>query len=420
MSIGPSPPSLADVVAAQTRIAGAIVRTPTHHATTLSRLYGTDLWFKFENLQFTASFKERGALNKLLTLSPEELTRGVVAASAGNHAQAVAYHARRLGTTATIVMPKTTPFLKVTNTEVLGATVVQHGTNVDDARRRALELSEEHGWVSIQPFDDPQVIAGQGTLGIEFLEDAPPLDVLIVPVGGGGLMSGVATVARALSPHTRLIGVQSERFCAMTHLHHARRADGSSARSNAHVPPHPFSADYSLADGIAVKTPGELTRRIIESLVDDILLVSEAALEQAVNHFLEFEKVVVEGAGAAALAAVIEHTSAFAGKRVGCVVSGGNIDPRTLADIIMRGLVRTGRLARLRLDVHDLPGSLAELTRIVAEAGANVVDVVHERVFLASSTQRTRLSIEIATRHHDHVKQVAEMLRAAGHDVEIT
>lgn len=419
MTIEPSLPSLADVEAARARVAGAIVRTPTRHAETLSRLYGTELWFKFDNLQFTASFKERGALNKLLSLSPEELTRGVVAASAGNHAQAVAYHAKRLGASATIVMPNTTPFLKVTNTEVLGATVVQHGTNVDDARRKALELSEERGLVSISPFDDPWVIAGQGTLALEFLEDAAPLDVLIVPIGGGGLMSGVATAARALSPHTRLIGVQSERFCAMTHLHHAQRTDSVSRAADVHLPRDPFSAD-TLADGIAVKTPGELTRRIIESLVDDLLLVSEAALEQAVNHFLEFEKMVVEGAGAAALAAVIQHTSLFAGKRVGCVVSGGNIDPRTLADIIMRGLVRTGRLARLRLDVRDLPGSLAELTRIVAEAGANVVDVVHERVFLASSTQRTRLSIEIATRHHAHVNQVAEMLRAAGHDVEVT
>lgn len=413
-------PSLADITAAHARIADNIVRTATRHAVTSSRLFGAELWFKYENAQFTSSFKERGALNKLLCLSPEELRRGVVAASAGNHAQAVAYHAKRLGTTATIVMPQTTPFLKVTNTEVLGATVVQHGSSVDDSRNKARELAEEHGFVSIQPFDDPHVIAGQGTLGVEFVEDAPPLDMLVVPVGGGGLMAGVATAARALSPKTQIIGVQVERFCAMTHLLHARRTSGVvDPVAMSHPSLGPYSAD-TLADGIAVKTPGELTRQIIADLVDEMLLVSEAALEQAVNHFLEFEKTVVEGAGAAALACVIEHPNLFAGKRVGCVVSGGNIDPRTLADTVMRGLARSGRLARLRMAVRDLPGSLATLTRIVADAGANVVDVAHERVFLASPTQRTRLTLEIATRNLEHIEHVAARLRAAGHEVEVS
>ena len=413
-------PSMADILDARARINGSIVHTATMHAVTSSRLFGAELWFKYENAQFTSSFKERGALNKLLTLSPEELGRGVVAASAGNHAQAVAHHARRLGAAATIVMPQTTPFLKVTNTEVLGAKVVQHGSSVDDARQKARELAEQHGFISIQPFDDPLVIAGQGTLGVEFIEDAPPLDMLVVPVGGGGLMAGVAIAARALSPRTQIVGVQVERFCAMTHLVRARRATGGSAPFElSHPALGPYSAD-TLADGIAVKTPGELTRQVISSLVDEMLLVSEAALEEAVNHFLEFEKTVVEGAGAAALACVIEHPQFFAGKRVGCVVSGGNIDPRTLADTIMRGLARSGRLARLRMAVRDLPGSLATLTRIVADAGANVVDVAHERVFLASPTQRTRLTLEVATRNLEHVEHVAAQLRAAGHEVEIS
>lgn len=409
-----------DVRAAHARIAPLIVRTPTRRSITLSELYGAELWFKFDNLQFTSSFKERGALNKLLSLTAEERERGVVAASAGNHAQAVAYHARRLGMAATIVMPVTTPFIKVTNTEVLGATVVQHGLSVDDARQKARELAESEGLVQIPPFDDKLVIAGQGTLGVEFVEDAAPLDVLLVPVGGGGLMAGVAIAVKGLSPTTQLIGVQAERFCAMSRFIQAHRAGAALDETPLlHPSLGPFSAD-TLADGIAVKTPGELTRRILCDLVDDMVQVSESSLERAVNALLEFEKTVVEGAGAAALAAVIEHTARFADKRVGCVVSGGNIDPRMMADTVMRGLVRTGRLARLRIDVRDLPGALADLTRIIADAGANIVDVVHERVFMTSPMQRTRLSIEVATRNHAHARQVAEMLRAAGHAVEIS
>jgi threonine dehydratase len=416
----PTAPTIADIRAAHARIAPLIVRTPTRRSNTLSELYGAELWLKFDNLQFTASFKERGALNKLLSLTHQERERGVVAASAGNHAQAVAYHARRLGMAATIVMPVTTPFIKVTNTEVLGATVVQHGYSVDDARQRARELAETENFVPIPPFDDTLVIAGQGTLGVEFIEDSTPLDVMLVPVGGGGLMAGVVTAVKALSPSTQVIGVQAERFCAFTRWIQAQRSGAAGDDTPlAHPSLGPYSVD-TLADGIAVKTPGGITREITSKLVDDMLLVSESALERAVNDLLEFEKSVVEGAGAAALAAVIEHRERFAGKRVGCVVSGGNIDPRTMADIVMRGLVRAGRLARLRIDVRDLPGSLAELTRIIAEAGANIVDVVHERVFMTSPMQRTRLSIEVATRNHAHARRVAESLRAAGHEVEIS
>jgi threonine dehydratase len=302
----------------------------------------------------------------------------------------------------------------------LGAAVVQHGHSVDDARQKARELSEAQGLVQIPPFDDPLVIAGQGTLGVEFVEDAAALDVLLVPVGGGGLMAGVAIAVKALSPATQLIGVQAERFGAMSRFVQAQKAAGVVDDSPLlHPSLGPFSAD-TLADGIAVKTPGELTRRVLCDLADDMLQVSESALERAVNDLLEFEKTVVEGAGAAALAAVLEHAPRFADKRVGCVVSGGNIDPRTMADIVMRGLVRTGRLARLRIDVRDLPGALADLTRIIADAGANIVDVVHERVFMTSPLQRTRLSIEVATRSHAHARQVAEQLRAAGHAVEIS
>lgn len=413
-------PDVREVLAARARLGNAVVRTPTRHSVTLSQIYGAELWFKFENLQFTASFKERGALNKMLQLSEAELRRGVVAASAGNHAQAVAHHARRLGTSATIVMPTTTPFLKVKNTQVLGATIVQYGTTVDEAQTEARRIAQEQHLVPIPPFDDPFIIAGQGTLAVELIEEAPSLDALVVPVGGGGLISGVAIAMRALSPQTRIIGVQVERFSTMTQLLHERkRGTGTNPRASEHPVLSPFGAD-TLADGIAVKSPGVLTRRLIEDMVDDMLLVTEAALERAVNDFMQFEKTIVEGAGAAALAAVSEHGHAFAGKRVACVVSGGNIDSRALADTIMRGLARTGRLARLRMDVRDLPGSLATLTRVVADAGANVVDVSHERVFLAASAQRTRLSIEIATRDHTHVEEVVQALRDAGHDVEVS
>jgi threonine dehydratase len=413
-----SPPDISEILAARARLGDAIVRTPTRHSLTLSQIYGAELWFKFDNLQFTSSFKERGALNKMLQLSDAQLRRGVIAASAGNHAQAVAHHARRLGTSATIVMPTTTPFLKVTNTQVLGATIVQHGTTVDEAQAEARRIAREQQLVPIPPFDDPFIVAGQGTLAVELIEDAPPLDVLVVPVGGGGLISGVAIATRALSPQTRIIGVQVERFSTMTQLlHDKKRGFEPNPDASEHPTLSPFGAD-TLADGIAVKSPGTLTRHIVEDLVDDMLLVTEAALERAVNDYIQFEKTIVEGAGAAALAAVSEHNHEFAGKRVACVVSGGNIDSRALADTIMRGLARTGRLARLRMDVRDLPGSLATLTRIVADAGANVVDVSHERVFLATSAQRTRLSIEIATRDHAHVERVVQALRDAGHDVE--
>ncbi len=411
-------PNLEAVREAQRRNQGLILRTPTQLSRTLSELSGCELWLKFENLQFTASFKERGALNKLLSLSDEERSRGVVAASAGNHAQAVAHHARRLGIAATIVMPCSTPFAKVAHTEVLGAEIEQVGETVDDAAKRAAQLVDERGLVLIPPFDDPLVIAGQGTLALELFEDAPHPDVLLIPVGGGGLISGVALVAKAVSPSTRVVGVQAERFCAMTKLFE-RQLQGVSVVDEPLPDPvlGPFGAD-TLADGIAVKSPGKLTRRIILDHVDEMLRVDEGNIERACNSLLELEKSVAEGAGAAGLAAALQYPERFAGKRVATIISGGNIDPRVMADTIYRGLARTGRLARLRVEVKDLPGSLAEITRVIADAGANIVEVLHERVFLASPSQRTRLSIEIATRHSRHVERVVHLLRAAGYEVE--
>lgn len=413
----PSSPTFADVERAREVLADALVRTPTVHSKTLSELTGAEIWLKLENLQFTASFKERGALNKLLSLDPDQRRRGVIAASAGNHAQAVAYHARRLGVAATIVMPMTTPFAKLTNTEVLGASVIQYGDTVDEAQAHARQLGVDLGLSWVAPFDDPQVIAGQGTVALELREDAPPLDDVVVPVGGGGLISGMALVLDAMSLQTRVVGVQAERFCAM-----ARAFD--SRHSGAEPPPParapnlgPFGAD-TLADGIAVKSPGQLTRPLILKHVHDMLTVSEVSIERACNELLELEKTVAEGAGAAGLAAVLQHPARFAGRRVAVVISGGNIDPRVMADTIYRGLARTGRLARLRVDVKDLPGSLADITRLIADAGANIVDVVHERVFFASPDQRTRLSIEIATRNAHHVARVVTALEAAGHRVD--
>jgi threonine dehydratase len=418
LAVDPAP-GIEDVRRAQAAIAGAVIRTPTRHSQTLSQITGTELWFKFENQQFTASFKERGALNKLISLTEEERNQGVVAASAGNHAQAVAYHARRLGVAATIVMPLSTPFIKVSHTEVLGARIVQVGDTVDESRARASELAKEQGLIQVPPFEDALVIAGQGTAALELLEDAPAPDVIVVPVGGGGLISGIATVVRALCPATKVVGVQAERFSVMAGLFAAARNPQPQLDNNSKsAPPRRFGVD-TLADGIAVKVPGQLTRRLIIDTVDEMLTVSERFIEQAVNQLLELEKTVAEGAGAVGLAAVLQHAARFRGQRVACIISGGNMDPRVMADTILRGLVRTGRLSRLRVDARDLPGSLADITGTIADSGANIVEVLHERVYLTSPDRRTRLSIEIATRHRTHAEQVAAALRATGHDVEL-
>ncbi|MCU1346099.1 MAG: ilvA [Acidimicrobiia bacterium] len=392
------------VTEAAQRIAGHVVRTPTLHSETLSDIVGCNVWLKFENLQFTASFKERGALNKLLQLDPDERRRGVVAMSAGNHAQGVAHHARRLAIPATIVMPEFTPHVKVRNTEALGATVVLHGASLREARQRALELADAAGLVWVHPYDDSAVMAGQGTVALELLEDAPALSAIVVPVGGGGLLSGMAVVCRALSPTTELLGVQSELFPSAVAALHGEVA---------------VCGGPTIAEGIAVADVGLLTMPVINELVDDVVTVSEARIEQAVNLLLDIEKTVVEGAGAAGLAAVLDRPAHFAGRAVGLVLCGGNIDPRLLAQVIMRGLVRAGRLTRIRVDLTDAPGALARVSAIIAALGGNIVEVSHQRMFSVLSARAVVLEVTVETRDAGQATAILESLRASGHHVEV-
>src|SRR4029079_2229935 len=348
------PPTIDDIRAAAERVKGAVVRTPMLVSRTLSEITGAEIWLKFENLQFTAAYKERGALNKLIQLSPEERARGIIAASAGKHAQAVAYHAKRLGIPATIVMPENTPTVKVTQTAGHGAKVVLHGNIVDDAFAKARELALENGYVFIHAFDDPQIIAGAGTVGVEMLEDAPELDAIVVPIGGGGLMSGVSIAARAIKPDIELIGVEAELYPSM-----------KCAIQNCNMP---LGGD-TLAEGIAVKQPGELTSRILAEYANDVVLVSERDLERAVAMLVGIEKTVVEGAGAAGLAAMLSEPERYKGKKVATLLCGGNIDTHLLANVLVRDLVRQGRIARLHVAAHDQPGALAAITAKVYEAG---------------------------------------------------
>ncbi len=391
-----------DVAAAHARIRGGIRRTPTLPSRTLSEIHGCEIWIKFENLQYTASFKERGALNRLLRLTPEERRRGVVAASAGNHAQGVAHHARRLGISAVIVMPETTPFVKVDHTERLGARVVLHGRGVEEAAAEARRIAARERRVFVHPYDDPAVVAGQGTVALEMLEDVPDLEVLVVPVGGGGLISGIAVAARGLRPEVEIVGVEAALYPSVVHL------------LRGEPPP---AGGPTIADGIAVKRPAELTLRLIRALVDEVLLVEEAAIEAAVVALLEIEKTVAEGAGAAPLAAVASHPDRFRGRRIGLVLSGGNIDSRILSSVILRGLVRSDRLVRYRVSVPDHPGALAAVARIIARAGGNIVDVVHQRAFSRLSVRQTDLDLTIETRNRDHARAIARALVAAGHHV---
>src|SRR3954464_8784283 len=359
-------PTIDDIRDATKRVEGAVIRTPMLVSRTLSEVIGAEVWLKFENLQFTAAYKERGALNKLLQLSPEERERGVIAASAGNHAQAVAYHARRLGIPATIVMPESTPTVKVTQTQGFGATVVLHGDMFDDAYAKARELSLEKGYVFVPPFDDPQIIAGAGTVALEMLEDAPDLDTIVVPIGGGGLMSGVSIASRAVKPDVELVGVEAELYPSM-----------KCAIEGCHMP---LGGD-TLAEGIAVKQPGELTSRILRELTTEVFLVSERDLERAVSMLVGIEKTVVEGAGAAGLAAMLSQPERFKGKKVATLLCGGKIDTPLLANVLVRDLVRQGRIARLHVAAHDQPGALAAITAKVYEAGVNVIEINHSRIF---------------------------------------
>jgi threonine dehydratase len=383
---------------------GAVVRTPTVQSRTLSQLTGAEVFLKLENLQYTASFKDRGALVKLLGLPREQRSAGVVAASAGNHAQGVAYHAERLGIPATIVMPVHTPFIKVVRTREFGAKVVLHGEGVAEAAAHALELAAAHGYTFIHPYDDPRIIAGQGTVALEMLADRPDLDILVVPVGGGGLLAGCAIAARALRPEIKIYGVEAELYPSM------RRA----IRGEAPAAGGPTVAPPTIAEGIAVKEPGKLTRPVIERLVEDILLVDEPTLERGVQMLIEIEKTVAEGAGAAALAAVLANANLFAGRRVGLIVSGGNIDTRLLAQVLMRGMARDGRIARLRVEITDAPGTLAKVAGCIAEAGGNIVEIYHQRMFSDVSVKRADLDAVVETRDGAHLKEIIQRLQGAG------
>ena len=386
MSLG-----LADIQAAAERIDGHVVATPCLKSETLSALAGASLWLKFENLQFTASFKERGALNRLLSLSQDERQRGVIAASAGNHAQGLARHAGRLGIPATIVMPEGTPFTKVANTRKLGAEVVQSGADFDACAAVMRTMAAERNLTIVHAFDDAGVIAGQGTVALEMLAAVPGLDTLVVPIGGGGLISGMAIAARALKPGIRIIGVRSALY----------PGDGRGSGS-------------TIADGIAVKVPGAITSPLVAQLVDEILLVDEAALEHAVALLAEVEKTVAEGAGAAALAAMLSHPAHFASRTCGLVISGGNIDTRLLASILLRNLVREGRIVRVRTDVADAPGSLARVSAAIAAAGGNVIEVQHPRHFGTHAARTTEIEFTVETIDRAHAERLRTDLVARG------
>ncbi len=397
--------TFADIQAAAQRLAGQVLDTPCVESKTLSQIAGCQVFLKFENLQFTASFKERGALNKLTAmLASGEQISGVIAASAGNHAQGVAHHAQRLGLRAVIVMPLSTPMVKVERTRGFGAAVVLHGDTFDQARDHALKLAASEGLTFIHPFDDPLVIAGQGTIGIEMLRAEPTLDTLVIAVGGGGLISGIATAVRALKPGVEIIGVQATRFPAMVN-----EIKGTT---------HPQGAS-TIAEGIAVGQPGLITRELVRSLVDDLVLVDEGDIEQAIVMLLEIEKTLVEGAGAAGLAALLKEPARYAGKKVGLVLCGGNIDPLLLAAILERGMVRAGRLARIRVAARDTPGVLARITALVAEAGANIDEVHHQRAFSTLSAQSVEVELVVQTRNPAHVADLVQRLQAAGFDANV-
>lgn len=395
--------TLADIQAAAARIKGAVVRTPCLRSETLSRIAGAEVWIKFENLQFTASFKERGALNTLLQLSDAERRHGVIAMSAGNHAQGVAYHAGRLGIPATIVMPSFTPNTKVTHTRGHGATVVLHGDTLAEAGAEAHRLAAAGQLTFVHPYDDPRIIAGQGTIALEMLQDAPRLDTLVAPVGGGGMIGGCAIAARGLQPDIKVIGVETASYSAMRQL----------------LAREPVTAGGdTIAEGIAVSDIGELPLAIARSLLDRVVPVEEVAIERAISLLIEVEKTVAEGAGAAGLAALLAHPEVFRGRKVGLVLSGGNIDTRLLASVLLRGLVRDGRIVRLRVMINDLPGQLARVSGLIGKAGGNIVEVQHQRLF-GVVAKRAELDVTVETRDRAHVRELVAALQSDGFVVRV-
>ncbi len=396
--------TLEDVRAAAERIDGAVVKTPMLRSQTLSEITGADIWLKFENLQFTAAYKERGALNALLHLTEAQKERGVIAASAGNHSQGLSYHGRRLGVPVTIVMPQTTPSVKVMQTESVGGQVELFGETFDEAYAHARQLESERGLTFVHPFDHPLVAAGQGTVALEMLEQKGDFDCLVVPIGGGGLMSGMATVAKALKPDIEMVGVQARLFPSMY-----------SAVTGQDLP----CGGDTLAEGIAVKAPGEFTREIIRELVDEVLLVEEAKLEHAVSLLLQIEKTVVEGAGAAGLAAVLSHPRKFAGKTVGLVLCGGNIDTRLLANVLLRDLARSGRLARLQITLQDRPGALFKVMREFDAHNVNIIEIYHQRIFTTLPAKGLTAEIECEARDAEQIDGLVKGLRAKGYDVSL-
>ena len=394
--------ALADVRAAAARIAGAVVRTPTLHSITLSQITGAEIWLKFENQQFTAAYKERGALNALLLMDEEQRKRGVIAASAGNHSQGLSYHGSRLGVPVTIVMPRTTPTVKIMQTEAVGGKVVLEGETFDEANAYARSMERQLGLTFIHPFDDPTVAAGQGTVALELFEDAPALDTIVVPIGGGGLISGMGTVAKAHEPPIEVIGVQAGLY--------------PSAYGKFKGVDLPCGGD-TLAEGIAVRDPGVFTSHVIEQVVDDIVLVSEADLEEAVALLLQIEKTVVEGAGAAGLAAVLAHRERFLGKKVGLVLCGGNIDTRLLANVLLRDLARSGRLARLRITLQDRPGALYKVMKEFNAHNVNIIEIYHQRIFTTLPAKGLITDIECEARDRDQIEKLVSALRASGYSV---
>jgi threonine dehydratase len=396
----PAKVTLADIEAAQRTIAGQVLRTPVLPAPPLSALTGASVYVKYENLQVTNSFKERGACVKLAALTAQERGRGVIAMSAGNHAQAVAYHARRLGIPATIVMPVTTPFVKVKATESLGATVVLCGESLTEAHARAATIAVERDLVWVHPYDDAAVIAGQGTIALEMLEDVPDLDVLVIPIGGGGLIAGNAIAARAVKPSIEIIGVEGALYPSMWNaIHGGNRPCGGA----------------TLAEGIAVSKTGALTLPVVRELVRDIILVDEPLIERAVNAFMTRQKTMAEGAGAAGLAAMLAEPARFAGRKVGLILCGGNIDPRILATIMVRELEREDRIVSFRLTIPDRPGVLGQIASRLGELGANILGVDHHRLFLDVSAKGAKLDVTVETRDGAHAEQIFRALTDDGY-----